>query len=98
MLSSLAYSWLEAYVLYSVKAKANIYFSLNNADNSPLGGQLKNVQVNVETIDELHKYVSKNRVKKSLEVFTDGIHTRNLYNILLTSTTCARACCSQRAE
>ena len=78
MLSSLAYSWLEAYVLYSLKAKQIFYISLNNADNVPLGGQLKNVEVSVETIDVLHKYVSKNRVKKSLEVFTDGIHTKNL--------------------
>ena len=99
MLSSLTYSWLEAYILYSVKTKANIFYtSLNNADNSPLGGQLKNVEVNVEMIDELHKYVYKNRVEKSLELFTDGIHTRNLHNIQLTSATCARAYVSQRAE
>ena len=71
MLLSPAYSWLEAYILYSVKAKRNFYISLNN----PLGGQLKNVQVNVEMIDELNKYVSKNTVKI---VFTDGIYTREL--------------------
>ena len=90
-------------MFFTVSRRRQIfYISLNNAGNVPLGGQLKNVEVNVETIDELHKYVSKNRVETSLEVFTDEIHTRTftgiLIRILLTSATCAKAYFCQRAE